>query len=78
MALKRSDGEGTIYFNKTRKRYECQFYYEDPQTGQKKKKKFVANTIKIVDQRRKAFMNQMEKERAEVLSRPWRKRQRIG
>ena len=69
MALKRSDGEGTIYFNKTRKRYECQFYYEDPQTGQKKKKKFVANTIKIVDQRRKAFMNQMEKERAEVLSR---------
>lgn len=67
MALKRSNGEGTIYFNKVRKKYECQFFYTDPVTGEKKKKKFVDVTKKIVDQRRKEYLEQVEKERAEAL-----------
>ena len=68
MALKRSNGEGTIYYNKTRKKYECQFFYTDPITGEKKKKKLVDVTKRIVDQRRKKFLEQVEKERAEELA----------
>ena len=68
MALKRSNGEGTIYYNKTKKKYEGQFFYNDPVTGEKKKKKFVDVTKKIVDQRRKEFLEQVEKERADMLA----------
>lgn len=69
MSLKRSNGDGTIYLNNKRKRYECQFFYADPMTGEKKKKKLVGKTIKNLDHRRKEYMEQINKEHAEVLSR---------
>ena len=69
MSLKRSNGDGTIYHNNKRKRYECQFFYADPLTGERKKKKLVGKTIKNLDHRRKEYMEQIKKERAEVLSR---------
>ena len=69
MSLKRSNGDGTIYLNNKRKRYECQFFYADPLTGERKKKKLVGKTIKNLDHRRKEYMEQIKKERTEVLSR---------
>ena len=68
MALRRSNGEGTIYFNKKTQTYEGQFYYEDPITGEKKKKKLSGKSLKIVNKRGKDFLAQMKQERDEVLA----------
>lgn len=68
MALRRSNGEGTIYFNKKTQTYEGQFYYEDPATGEKKKKKLSGKSLKIVNKRGKDFLAQMKQERDEVLA----------
>ena len=68
MSLKRANGDGTIYLNAVRKRYECQFFYEDPFSGEKKKKKLVGKTIKNLENRRKEYMEQIKKERSKVLS----------
>lgn len=68
MTLRRSNGEGTIYFNKKTNTYEGQFYYEDPATGEKKKKKLSGKSMKLVNQRGKEFLAKMKKARAEVLS----------
>lgn len=68
MALRRSNGEGTIYFNKKTNTYEGQFYYEDPATGKKKKKKLSGKSMKLVNQRGKEFLEQMKKDRAEILA----------
>jgi len=67
MALRRSNGEGTIYFNKKTQTYEGQFYYEDPATGERKKKKLSGKSLKVVNKRGKDFLTQMKQERAEVL-----------
>lgn len=68
MALRRSNGEGTIYFNKKTQTYEGQFYYEDPATGEKKKKKLSGKSLKVVNKRGKDFLAQMKQERDEVLA----------
>lgn len=68
MALRRSNGDGTIYFNKKTKTYEGQFYYEDPVTGEKKKKKLSGKSMKLVNQRGKEFLTQMKKARADALA----------
>lgn len=68
MALRRSNGEGTIYFNKKTQTYEGQFYYEDPYTGEKKKKKLSGKSLKLVNKRGKEFLVQMKQERTEVMA----------
>ena len=39
MTTRRGNGEGSIYFHEGRNRYEGQYYYDDPVTGERKRKK---------------------------------------
>ena len=61
MAKKRAFGEGTIYENKKRNRWEGQFTYIDPSTGKTKRKLVTGKTQKEVASRGKSFLQDIEK-----------------
>lgn len=67
MSKRRTNGEGTIYFNKDRQRYECQFSYTDPNTGLPRRKKFVGGTQKELRNRKKTFIKEISLERERFL-----------
>lgn len=60
MGNKRSNGEGTTYKNEKRQCYEGQFSYNDPVTGELKRKKFTGKTDKEVKAKGKAFLQGIE------------------
>lgn len=60
MAKKRAFGEGTIYENKKRDRWEGQFTYLDPTTGKTKRKLITGKTQKQVSAKGKKFLQDME------------------
>ena len=60
MPKKRAFGEGTIYENKKRNRWEGQFTYIDPSTGETKRKLLTGKTQKEIAQRGKKFLQQIE------------------
>jgi Site-specific recombinase XerD len=57
---KRAFGEGTIYENKKRGRWEGQFTYIDPSTGENKRKLFTGKTQKEVSHKGKRFLQDIE------------------
>ncbi len=63
MAVRRGNGEGSIYFHEGRNRYEGQYYYEDPITGKRKRKKLLGKSKAIIAKRAKEFLAQMAQER---------------
>ena len=60
MAKKRAFGEGTIYENKKRNRWEGQFTFTDPSTGKSKRKLITAKTQKEVALRGKQFLQEIQ------------------
>ncbi|MEG6586711.1 tyrosine-type recombinase/integrase [Dendrosporobacter sp. 1207_IL3150] len=60
MPKKRAFGEGTIYENKKRNRWEGQFTYIDPSTGETKRKLLTGKTQKEVSKRGKKFLQDNE------------------
>ena len=60
MTTRRGNGEGSIYFHEGRNRYEGQYYYEDPVTGERKRKKLLGKS--------KEFLAQMAQKREEYLA----------
>ncbi|MBP2660017.1 MAG: integrase family protein [Firmicutes bacterium] len=60
MAKKRAFGEGTIYENKKRDRWEGQFSYLDSATGKTKRKLITARTQKQVSVKGKKFLQDIE------------------
>lgn len=60
MAKKRAFGEGTIYENKKRKRWEGQFTYVDPNNGKTKRKLITGKTQKEVASKGKSFLQDIE------------------
>jgi len=60
MAKKRAFGEGTIYENKKRKRWEGQFTYSDQTTGETKRKLLTGKTQKEVAQKGRNFLQSIE------------------
>ncbi|MEL7632763.1 site-specific integrase [Sporomusa sphaeroides] len=60
MAKKRAFGEGTIYENKKRNRWEGQFTYNDPATGKTKRKLITGKTQKEVSLKGKKFLQDLE------------------
>ena len=63
MAVRRGNGEGSIYFHEGRNRYEGQYFYEDPITGERKRKKLVGKSKAVIAKRAKEFLEQMKIER---------------
>lgn len=61
MSSKRSNGEGTTYKNEKRQCYEGKFSYNDPTTGELKRKKFTAKTDKEVKAKGESFLKGIEK-----------------
>lgn len=57
---KRAFGEGTIYENKKRNRWEGQFTHIDPSTGKTKRKLLTGKTQKEVFQKGKEFQKKIE------------------
>jgi hypothetical protein len=47
MSGRRSNGKGTIYFNKSRKRYEVQVTIRDPRSGKTTRRKVSGPTTKM-------------------------------
>lgn len=68
MTTRRGNGEGSIYFHEGRNRYEGQYYYEDPVTGNRKRKKLLGKSKAIIAKRAKEFLTQMAQEREEYLA----------
>ena len=60
MAKRRSHGEGTIYENKKRDRWEGQFSYTDPATGKSKRKLITGKTQKEVSIKGKEFLKNID------------------
>ncbi|MEN6621138.1 MAG: site-specific integrase [Smithella sp.] len=60
MAKKRAFGEGTIYENKKRERWEGQFTYVDPSSGETKRKLMTGKTQKEVSRKGKKFLQDIE------------------
>jgi integrase len=60
MAKKRAFGEGTIYENTKRQRWEGQFTYKDPATGESKRKLITGKTQKEVSVKGKKFLQSIE------------------
>lgn len=61
--MKRSNGEGTVYYNKERNRYEGQFSYIDKSTGRLKRKFFSSKkSAKEVLRKAKEFKALLEKD----------------
>ena len=60
MAKARASGEGTVYKNEKRDRWEGQFSYTDPETGEKKRKKVTGTTQKEVAAKGKAFLDALK------------------
>lgn len=56
MARKRAVGEGTIYYNDKRERWEGQFSYVNDKTGNNIRKKITGKTQKEVAVKGKAFL----------------------
>ncbi|EGO65408.1 tyrosine-type recombinase/integrase [Acetonema longum] len=59
MAGRRSNGEGTAYYNEARQRWEAQAPYKDA-GGQPKRKKFTGKTQKEVNRKKKEFLDNLE------------------
>lgn len=68
MAKRRGNGEGSIYFDEKRNRYEGQYFYEDPITGERKRKKLTGKSKAAIAKRAKEFLAQVEKEREAYLA----------
>lgn len=68
MAVRRGNGEGSIYFHAGRNRYEGQYFYEDPITGERKRKKLLGKSKGIIAKRAQEFLEQMRIAREEYLS----------
>lgn len=68
MAVRRGNGEGSIYFHEGRNRYEGQYYYDDPVTGNRKRKKLLGKSKSIIAKRAKDFLDEMAKEREAYLA----------
>ena len=68
MAVRRGNGEGSIYFHEARNRYEGQYYYDDPVTGNRKRKKLLGKSKSIIAKRAKDFLDEMAKEREAYLA----------
>lgn len=60
MAKKRAFGEGTIYENKKRNRWEGQFTFTDSSTGKRKRKLITGKTQKEVALRGKQFLQEIQ------------------
>lgn len=60
MARKRAFGEGTIYYNDKRERWEGQFPYQDNTTGKTKRKLFTGRTQKEVAKKGNDFLKSVE------------------
>lgn len=68
MTTRRANGEGSIYFHEGRNRYEGQYFYEDPITGERKRKKLIGKSKITIAKRAKEFLAQMKKEREAYLA----------
>ena len=68
MAARRTNGEGSVYYNRERNCYDGQFYYDDPVTGEHKRKKLTGVSKSAVIKRGKEFLAQVKKEREEYLA----------
>ncbi len=68
MAVRRGNGEGSIYFHEGRNRYEGQYFYEDPVTGEHKRKKLIGKSKAVIAKRAKEFLAQMAQAREEYLA----------
>lgn len=68
MATRRTNGEGSIYYNRERNCYDGQFYYDDPITGEHKRKKLTGSSKSAVVKRGREFLAQIQKEREEHLA----------
>jgi len=59
MATKRSNGEGTLYFNEKRQRWEAQSSYKD-EYGKSKRKLFVGQSQKEVNKKRQDWQKEVD------------------
>ncbi|SDF64947.1 tyrosine-type recombinase/integrase [Sporolituus thermophilus] len=60
MARKRGHGEGTAYYNEKRQRWEAQFSYQCPETGETKRKKFTGKSQKEVMAKGRKWLQEIE------------------
>ena len=60
MPKRRAAGEGTIYFNNGRQRWEGKFPYIDPETGKTCRKLFIGQTLKEVTQKGNVFLGNIK------------------
>lgn len=65
---RRTNGEGSIYYNRERCCYDGQFIYNDPVTGKRKRKKLTGSSKSAVVKRGKEFLAQIEKAREAYLA----------
>ena len=68
MATRRTNGEGSIYYNRERRCYDGQFIYDDPVTGEHKRKKLTGPSKSAVVKRGKEFLDQIQKAREAYLA----------
>ena len=68
MTARRGNGEGSIYFHEGRNRYEGQYFYDDPVTGERKRKKLIGKSKAVIAKRAKEFLEQMKQEREAYLA----------
>ncbi len=68
MTTRRGNGEGSIYYHEGRHRYEGQYYYDDPITGERRRKKLLGKSKAVIAKRAKDFLEKMAQERETYLA----------